>query len=329
MLVRAQDGDFASNDPQEEDTEVIFLEYAENVSNKGERKLNQGCLLEQQCTPRQHNATPTLILSPLHPSSFFLSFFIFLSFLPPLHSLSFFSSFAVFSFPCTFLSFPAQAYAAFLKDESAKDTFVANLRQSFDERNQDEREREIELRGINTRLRAELAELEAKAPPLSTLREKRDTFASDKTKFEELIRNLQAHLTKQQSKLQQNAAERETRAAELDHLQAEKARLKEVQDNQEMTPADVEKINSLQHQLERDLASVAQRKEATEQEAWRLEVAVNKRLEQVEQTAAAFNSMAEQLGVRILLGVWQKSAQIGEEAETKGSWKSLSDKKTK
>jgi hypothetical protein len=32
VLVRAQDGDFASNDSQEEETEVIFLEYAENVS---------------------------------------------------------------------------------------------------------------------------------------------------------------------------------------------------------------------------------------------------------------------------------------------------------
>jgi SMC interacting uncharacterized protein involved in chromosome segregation len=191
----------------------------------------------------------------------------------------------------------SQAYAAFLKDESAKDSFVANLRQSFDERNQEERDREAELRAINTRLRAELDELEAKAPPISTLQEKRDTFASDKNKFVELIKNLQAHLNKQKTKLEQNGAEREARQAELDQLQADKARLKEVQANQEMTPADVEKINSLQHQLERDLTSVAQRKEATDQEAWRLEVAVNKRLEQVEQTAAVFNKLVEQLGV--------------------------------
>lgn len=190
-----------------------------------------------------------------------------------------------------------QAYAAFLKDENAKTTFVNDLKQSFEARNREVLEDEARLKEDNEKLKAELAALEARAPPLAMLKEKKATFVSDKTKFEELIRNLQAHLAKQNAKLQQIQAERQGREAELAHLQQEKGRLKHIQDNQQMTPADVEKINALQHQLERDSGMVAQRKESADQEAWRLEVAVNKRLEQVEQAAAAFNAVVEQAGV--------------------------------
>jgi SMC interacting uncharacterized protein involved in chromosome segregation len=68
-------------------------------------------------------------------------------------------------------------------------------------------------------------------------------------------------------------------------------------ERQELKPADVDKINSVRRQLERDMESVATRKQAIEQETWKLEMGLSKQLEATEALVARCNGLLQQLEV--------------------------------
>ena len=65
-----------------------------------------------------------------------------------------------------------------------------------------------------------------------------------------------------------------------------------------MSPADVDRINGLNRQLDRDLQHMGQRKDKVEQEAWKLEMAVSKMLQGLEGQSLECNNVLDQLDVR-------------------------------
>jgi SMC interacting uncharacterized protein involved in chromosome segregation len=64
-----------------------------------------------------------------------------------------------------------------------------------------------------------------------------------------------------------------------------------------MSPADVDRINGLNRQLDRDLQHMGQRKDKVEQEAWKLEMAVSKMLQGLEGQSLECNNVLDQLDV--------------------------------
>eukprot|EP00730_Choanoeca_flexa_P010327 TRINITY_DN17502_c0_g1_i1.p1 TRINITY_DN17502_c0_g1~~TRINITY_DN17502_c0_g1_i1.p1 ORF type:complete len:626 (+),score=201.43 TRINITY_DN17502_c0_g1_i1:32-1879(+) len=191
----------------------------------------------------------------------------------------------------TLISIEDAYNANMVGDLSAEDDMYARAQDKLEQLQMDA----AQAQERNAALKHELAQLEASAPPVDELRARKATFEGDKHKFMQLIANLEAHQAKQEQKLQQALEEKEQREAEQQRLAAELENLKHTLENQEMSPADVDRINGLNRQLDRDLQHLNQRKDKVEQEAWKLEMGVSKQLQSLEAKSLECNNILDQL----------------------------------
>ncbi len=66
-------------------------------------------------------------------------------------------------------------------------------------------------------------------------------------------------------------------------------------DKQELSAADVERINRDKNQLEDSLRSVAEKKEQLDKTIWEREMVASKRLEELERSVNAYHKQAEKV----------------------------------
>ena len=194
-----------------------------------------------------------------------------------------------------FFDYLEKAYMAFLAGDDDFQHLEDDLAAGFQARNTEITAATARLQEGKRQQEAELAELEGKPSPLEQLTQNKTEFTQDIQKFNDLIVNLTAHLKKVQSRLQKLKAENASKDEELVHLTATVTRMQKIKEEQEMTPADVERINSARTKLDRQLHQTTGRKEELDQQTWKQEMALTKLLEETEAVAASFNKKAEQL----------------------------------
>jgi len=154
----------------------------------------------------------------------------------------------------------AQAYMAFLAGDDDFQALEDDLAQGFHARNEEIAAATEQLREEEAAQEAELATFGAAPSPLEQLEKSKADFTLDVQKFNTLIANLTAHHKKVQARLQKLQAEDRSRDEELESLAGNIARLQAVKDQQEMTPADVDRINSARTQLDHQSAQITARK---------------------------------------------------------------------
>ena len=140
-----------------------------------------------------------------------------------------------------------------------------------------------------------LEQLEGAPSKLEALKQRKGELSSDTLKFETLIANLEAHQIKLSSKLESTEREKQLRLKEKEGFAEEKERLATIHSQQELTPADVERITTARQLLDDEMAVVSQRKADMDQRAWKQEVALAKTLDETKELVAQYNTRAEAL----------------------------------
>merc|ERR1719183_2132592 len=104
---------------------------------------------------------------------------------------------------------------------------------------------------------------------LESLKQRKSELTSDIEKFETLIANLEAHQIKLTTKLESSDREKQLRLVEKEGFNQEKDRLSTIHSQQELTPADVERITTARKLLDDEMTAVTQRKADMDQRAWK------------------------------------------------------------
>lgn len=149
---------------------------------------------------------------------------------------------------------------AFLAGDDDFQALEHELAQGFDARNEEIRDATARLEEEKAAQEAELGVFASAPSPLEQLQQNKAEFTLDVQKFNALIANLTAHHKKVQARLQKLQAEDRSRDEELENLAANIARLHAVKEQQEMTPADVDQINTARTKLDRQMAQIKARK---------------------------------------------------------------------
>ncbi|RKP23039.1 hypothetical protein SYNPS1DRAFT_24996, partial [Syncephalis pseudoplumigaleata] len=131
--------------------------------------------------------------------------------------------------------------------------------------------------------------------PLSIAEREHRILKSDKEKFIHYINHLE---NKRQKLLEINARladELQNSDDQLKQMEHERKELKEIVDNQKISPADVARMTAEQEQLSKLIAGEMEREAEASKLAWEQEVVFQRQADELEKTVNEYHTMAHQL----------------------------------
>lgn len=118
---------------------------------------------------------------------------------------------------------------------------------------------------------------------------------SDKEKFKNYI----AHVESKRQRLSETVLsikqEFENSEETVKKLTAEREKLSAIVDAQELSPADVDRMTAERDQLAKNLAAMSEQLDQINKAVWNKEIAIQKKMDQLERTSEKFNSLLYQL----------------------------------
>eukprot|EP01137_Pigoraptor_chileana_P026347 Opistho-2@7459 len=195
-----------------------------------------------------------------------------------------------------FFDYIKRQYALYL---SNKDDELGQLSEemsnTFETRVGDLKSEIDRLQHQQAELMKEIDDFKNNQSPLEEAEHRMKLLSSDREKFVKMCAQLQEHKAHQERKLNDVQRQDETIEKELATHISERARLQDILDHQEMSAADVERINMEKAKLEESLRSVGAQREAAERDIWEREMSASKKLEQLEASVNAYHKLAERL----------------------------------
>ncbi|KAJ3284177.1 kinetochore-associated Ndc80 complex subunit ndc80 [Rhizoclosmatium sp. JEL0117] len=196
-----------------------------------------------------------------------------------------------------FFDYLTKAYAVFLAGDDNYDAMDDELISNFDRKNEKTVKDVEKLKVEHDVLSKEWASLRDSESPLTLAERESATLASDIEKFKLYIAN---HLEPKKQKLEDQIKVVEEELAcketELDKQTIEKNELTQIVDSQEISPADVDRMTSEREQLVRALETLAKKADETNKVFWEKEMAVQKKMDQLEKLVQTFNTLSYDLG---------------------------------
>ena len=147
----------------------------------------------------------------------------------------------------------------------------------------------------NATLEEKLAELTGEPSPLSKLQQKKTEILDDTQKVKKWIDTLTLKKNQLTEQLETLRTEFEKLTKESEEVIAEKSELQAVVDSQEISPADVDRMNAERDQLSKSLEQFTEKNEALNNLNWGLEIEVQKKLDSVEKLSQSYNAKAFKL----------------------------------
>jgi len=197
-----------------------------------------------------------------------------------------------------FFTYLHKAYQCFLSgDDNRYEELDGEMVAMFQQRDGEIAKQIEDLQGKNASLEKhheEEAELGSLIPELE--RRKRD-FQSDQMKWDRLIRQFEQNKEIILSKIREKEEECREKQAELDDVQVEKDRIQAVLDQQELSPADAERMNQERRSLNEALNQVLEQRDEIEKETWGSEMAISKRTQCIEEMVEKYNQIAQSLRI--------------------------------
>ncbi|KAH6564739.1 hypothetical protein BASA50_004094 [Batrachochytrium salamandrivorans] len=196
-----------------------------------------------------------------------------------------------------FHDYVIRTYIAFLEGSDDFDAIDRELMNSFDRKNE-ATIRDVErMRREHHALEEELASLTQGESPLDSLIRENSILGSDKEKFQTYIAHVEVKEQKLQEGLLSAKQELDIQEDELAQVTAEKIELQQIVDAQEISPADVDRMNAERDQLAFSLQTVSTKLESANKAVWEKEIALQKRMDQLEKVVQDYNSHAFKLGL--------------------------------
>ncbi|KAJ3391310.1 kinetochore-associated Ndc80 complex subunit ndc80 [Entophlyctis sp. JEL0112] len=195
-----------------------------------------------------------------------------------------------------FFDYLTKAYSTFLAGDDDYDNMDNELIANFDRKNEKIVKDIEKLKSEYDVLSKEFASLRDSESPLAIAERESATLASDIEKFKQYISHLELKKQKLEDQVKVVEEELGIQESELEKQTIEKVELAAIVDSQEISPADVDRMTSEREQLVRTLEGLAKKTEDTNKLFWEKEMAVQKKMDQLEKLVHSFNTMAYDLG---------------------------------
>ncbi|XP_070568696.1 kinetochore protein NDC80 homolog [Ptychodera flava] len=150
---------------------------------------------------------------------------------------------------------------------------------------------ENDIRGLN----AELEMLELEPDKMASLNDRKQLLQTDLKRFENYLQELESH--KRSLSLRQQEKDEDFQRAVLEEKQQleEIQHLQHIYDTQELSAADVERINREKRDLTRHVEALEKEKEEIDKQIWNEEMEISRQHEEAENHVQEYNNQARQL----------------------------------
>lgn len=194
-----------------------------------------------------------------------------------------------------FFDYLTRAYEIWLK--GAEDTEIIDrvLLDNFakkDEKVNGDLER---LRKDFSNLEKEWITLSSSEAPLTILEREKAILLGDKEKFKTYIAHVEGKKSKLVETVKSLEEEFETSEMSVKTLAMERERLAAVVDAQELSPADVDRMNAERDQLAKSLSHLSTQLDTVTKQVWNEEIALQKKMDTLERGVDRFNGLLYKL----------------------------------
>lgn len=195
-----------------------------------------------------------------------------------------------------FYTFLYRSYDLFLSgDDAGFDRIEGEFSHSLDRKNAAVMEQTKTLETRNQDLQGSIAVVEGRRAELPELEEKKEAYISDLGKFEVLIEQLEKHKSQLHQKTQDRETELERLTVAVQNVQAEIDALSKTVETQELSPEDVSKMVAERERLEEQQQHASENRQAVQRKVWECETKLRDDVQTLEDSARAYNSIAEDL----------------------------------
>ncbi|KAJ1566935.1 hypothetical protein HK096_011561, partial [Nowakowskiella sp. JEL0078] len=160
----------------------------------------------------------------------------------------------------------------------------------------EEVERQIQkLINGNETLENELKDLNSGEPPLFKENREHGVLLADKEKFRQYLESMELKKQKLISSRVKLKEELLFKENELKELSESKAEIQKIVDSQEISQADVDRMNAERDQLTKTRDQLSEKSTEVSKEQWEKEISLQKKMDQIDKLVETFNSMAHKL----------------------------------
>lgn len=153
------------------------------------------------------------------------------------------------------------------------------------------------LDGEHERLRKEIETLEKSGSDVATLDRHFKTMEEDKVKFEEFENRINQKSEKYEARVQFLQEELDKVMVELKEADDERTNLQKSVDDQGISMADIDRMNSERERLQKGIESTAQRLEEAKKKVAEKEIEASRKLDELERMVDKYNSLGYQIGL--------------------------------
>jgi kinetochore protein NDC80 len=153
------------------------------------------------------------------------------------------------------------------------------------------------LDGEHERLRKEIETLEKSGSDVATLDKHFKTMEGDKVKFEEFENRINQKSEKYEARVQFLQEELDKVLVELKEADDERFNLQKSVDDQGISMADIDRMNSERERLQKGIESTAQRLEEAKKKVAEKEIEASRKLDDLERMVDKYNSLGYQIGL--------------------------------
>ncbi|KAL7751748.1 kinetochore-associated Ndc80 complex subunit ndc80 [Sorochytrium milnesiophthora] len=143
----------------------------------------------------------------------------------------------------------------------------------------------------------QIRHIESSVSPLVACEQMHATLMEDKAKVEGLIRAQEQRQAQMKSEIHETEANIQESEVNVEKLREELQTVQSIVDAQELSPQDVERMTTERQQLMTTLESLKTRREQAEQTGWDMEVAVQRKIYEIEKSIVAYKQHVYQLGL--------------------------------
>jgi kinetochore protein NDC80 len=194
-----------------------------------------------------------------------------------------------------FFDYLSKAYQRFLDGDDDSPELDDELTMIFESRNGQVKAEIAKLSDANAELRAQLHALRGAPSPLEAATKQSDDLQSDLGKFKKLVAQMGAHETQLTSKVGERAKDLHATHAELAAVNGEIEQLRAQLAVQELSPADVLRMNGERARLEAELKTLIGAKDDKESEVLKTEVELSRQADAVGAALTEYTNRATRL----------------------------------
>jgi kinetochore protein NDC80 len=174
---------------------------------------------------------------------------------------------------------------------------VQAMAQEFDRANSKYLDELQILEAEHERLQKEIHNLEKSGSDVATLDQHFKIMEEDKVKFEEFDSRMNQKSEKYEARIQFLQDELDKVLQELKEADEERSSLQKAVDDQGISMADIDRMNSERERLQKGIESISQRLEETKKKVSEKEIEASRKLDDLERMVDKYNSMGYQIGL--------------------------------